>query len=167
MPITSYSDILDGPGLYEGQLVSTEGAIIRTGFNADSSILVFGRALVKGTGDKDLLLPVDANSVFQGIALACNSFEKRDGLSLNADGDMGYPLKYPVNLLIRGVVAVKVQQDVTPTSNVFWIHTPSGSERKGQFRANANTDKAVQLPGARFLRSASAGTIVPLAINLT
>jgi hypothetical protein len=167
MPITSYTDLLDGASLYEGQIANLESAIVRTGINADTTnnIIVFGRAVVKGTGDKDLLLPVDANSVFQGIAVATDVFEKRPSYSLNSDNDFGYPLQYVMSYLIRGVIGVKVESNVNPTSPVFWIHTPS-SGRKGQFRADANTAKAVQITNARFLKTGLVGNVVPLSINL-
>jgi hypothetical protein len=168
MPITNYSDLLDGDKLYEGQIASIETAVIRTGVNADSTntILVFGRALVKGTGDRDLILPVDANSVLTGIAIATDTFEKRTGYSLNADNDMGYPLYQPVSYLVRGVIGVKVVQNVTPSSAVYWIHNPQTGQRKGQFRADADTNRAVQITNARFLRSGIAGSVVPVSINL-
>jgi hypothetical protein len=168
MPITNYSDLLDSASLYEGQIANLESAVIRTGVNADSTnnILVFGRALVKGSGDKDLILPVDANSVIMGIAVATDTFEKRSGFSINSDGDMGYPLNWTVSYLVRGIVGVKVVQAVTPASTVFWIHTPQTGQRKGHFRADADTNRAVQITNARFLKSGVAGSVVPLSINL-
>ncbi len=168
MPITNYTDLLDGAPLYEGQIANLELAIIRTGVNADSTngILTFGRALVKGTGDKDLILPVDANSVLMGIAVATDTFEKRSSFSINSDGDLGYPLYWAVSYLVRGIIGVKVQQNVTPASAVYWIHTPQTGQRKGQFRADADTNRAVQITNARFLKSGTAGSVVPLSINL-
>ncbi|MCC5636315.1 hypothetical protein LC593_10685 [Nostoc sp. CHAB 5844] len=168
MPITNYTDLLDGASLYEGQIANLELAIIRTGVNADATngILTFGRALVKGAGDKDLILPMDANSLLIGIAIASDTFEKRSGFSINGDGDLGYPLNWAVSYLVRGVIGVKVVQNVTPASPVFWIHTPQSGQRKGQFRADADTNRAVQITNARFMKSGTAGSVVPLSINL-
>ena len=168
MPITNYSDLLDGDRLYEGQIANLELAIIRTGVNADSTnnILTFGRAIAKGTGDKDLILPVDANSILMGITVATDTFEKRSGFSINSDGDLGYPLNWPVSYLVRGIIGVKIQQNVTPASAVYWIHTPQAGQRKGQFRADADTNRAVQITNARFMKSGTAGSVVPLSINL-
>ncbi|MCC5644782.1 hypothetical protein LC607_17920 [Nostoc sp. CHAB 5824] len=169
MPITNnYSDLLDGPCLYEGQLATTELAIVRTGINADSTngILTFGRAIVQTTGDKNVILPVDANSILMGIAIAADTFEKRSGFSINGDGDLGYPLNWPVSYLVRGVIGVKIQQNVTTASAVYWIHTPQTGQRKGQFRADADTNRAVLIPNARFTKSGVAGSVVPLSINL-
>jgi hypothetical protein len=169
MPITNYSDLLDGDKLYEGQVTSLESVVVRTGVNGDSTnnILIFGRALAKGSGDRDLILPVDANSILTGIAIATDTFEKRSGYSLNSDSDMGYPLYQPVSYLVRGVIGVKVVQSVTPASPVFWIHNPQTGQRKGQFRADADTNRAVQITNARFMRSGVAGSVVPLSIICT
>lgn len=166
MPINNYSDMLDGERLFEGQIANLEDAVVRTGLNTDTTQLIFGRALVKGTGDKDLLLPVDANSLLMGIAVATDVFEKRAGLSLNSDNDMGYPLLWTVSYLVRGVIGVKVVQNVSPNSQVWYVHTPQAGQRKGQFRTDIDTNRALQIPNARFLRSGLAGSVVPLSINL-
>lgn len=166
MPITNYSDMLDGERLYEGQIANLEDAVVRTGINADTTQLIFGRALCKGTGDKDLILPVDANSSLMGIAVASDTFEKRANFSLNSDNDMGFPLLWTVAYLVRGVIGVKLAQNVTPASPVWFIHTPNTGQRKGQFRADIDTNRAIQIPNARYLRSGVAGSVVPLSINL-
>ena len=166
MPQTNYADMSDGALYYEGQLIYAEPGYIFTGFNADTVVLTFGRAVVKGTGDKDLLLPVDANSLLMGIAYHTDIFEKREGFSLDADGDMGYPLDYTVSYVKRGTVAVKIDGNVTAGQSAFWRHTAAGAERKGVFRADADTADAVQIPQSKFLESGVAGDIVPLSINL-
>lgn len=165
MPQTSYADLIDGDLLYEGCLATTEAADIRSGFQTDSVIMPFGRGLVKGAGDRDLLLPVDANSVFMGIAYAIQ-IEKRTGYSLDADGLMGYPLRYTVSYVRKGIVGVRVTENVTPTSPVYLIHTPSGGARKGNFRATATGAILIPATQAQFTRSGLAGTVVPLAIDL-
>lgn len=166
MPISDYSDLLDGQKYYEGQLIFAEPAYIFTGINADSVILPFGRALVKGTGDMDLILPVNGSSVLMGIAFLSDTFEKRTGYSLDADGNFGYPLKNVVSYIKRGTVAVKVDSAVVAGAPAFWRHTAAGAERKGTFRADADTSDAVQIPQSRFMASAASGSIVPLSINL-
>lgn len=167
MPISNYADLIETP-LYEGQIATTEAVVVRTGINADATnqILTFGRAVCKGAGDKDLILPVDANSIFLGIAVATDTIEKRTGFSLNADNDMGWPYQWVMSYLVRGVIGVKVQQNVNPASPVFWIHTPQTGQRKGQFRADADTNRAVQISSARFMATGIAGSVVPLSINL-
>lgn len=167
MPISNNLDLLDGDLLYEGQVTRGSRWEMRTGFNADTEVLVFGRAVVFGTAnDGDLLLPANGTAILAGISAAIDSIEKRENYSLNADGDMGFPIRNPATYLVDGVIGVKVWQAITQSSPVFYIHTPTGAQRKGQFRADAGSGSAVQIVNARFLRSAPAGAIVPLAINL-
>lgn len=165
MPITEYSDLTELEGLYEGQIANTEPSVVRSGINAEEGILFFGRAVVKGTADDDLLLPVDGDSIILGVAVATDTFEKRDGYSLSS-GLMGYPENYPASYLIRGVIGVKVNVVVTPASPVFVVHTAFADNAVGTFRADAGTAQAVQLTSARYLKSGAAGAVVPLSINL-
>lgn len=167
MPINEYSDLTELEGLYEGQIATTEPSVVRSGINSEASaIIVFGRAVVQGTGDTDLLLPEDANSILLGIAVATDIFEKRSGYSLDGNGDMGYPVDYPVSYLIRGVIGVKVNEAVTPAADVFFVHTAFTDNAVGTFRTDAGTAQAVQIATARFLKSGAAGSVVPLSINL-
>ncbi|MEO1208289.1 MAG: hypothetical protein AAFX78_01985 [Cyanobacteria bacterium J06638_20] len=171
MPINQTSWDLDSD-LYEGQILSSPAdTVIYTGINADSVIVPFGRMGCLGTGGESdrlpIILPVDANSKPMGIiARSPNTFEQREGYSIDANGDMGYPLKRELGYMVRGVIAVYVDEAVAVTDDVFWIHTAYTGAKKGQFRTDANTDKAVQLTGAQWRRPATAGTLVPLAINL-
>ena len=166
MPQTTYTDLSAGSLYYEGQLIYAEPGFIFTGFNTDTVVLTFGRALVKGTGDMDLRLPVNGSSILMGIAYHTDIFEKRLGYSLDADGNMGYPIDHTVSYVKRGTVAVRIDGTVTAGQAAFWRHTAAGAERKGTFRADADTSDAVQIPQSRFLKSGVAGDIVPLSINL-
>jgi hypothetical protein len=167
MPITDLKDLLDGDRLYEGQLLYPKDADIWAADNEDTQILVFGRLLVWGAAEEGVLLPVDANSIPAGIAMATDTIEKRSGYSLNADNDMGYPLKHRVSLVRRGVIGVKVVQAVTKNSSPFWIHNPQTGQRKGHFRADLDTNRAVLLPNARFIRAGAINTVVPLEFDFT
>ena len=173
MPIEQYGDVIDDTNnVFEGQLVYPERAEVRTGINSDAVILPFGRAVALGAdGDGDGtrlpgLLPVDANSVLIGVLVQSNMFEKLPNFSIDADGNMGYPLSYEFSYCVDGVIGVYTTVAVTPDDPVFWIHTPTATERKGQFRNDANTNRAVQVANARFLKSAAADTVVPLSIKI-
>lgn len=170
MPPISYDD---SPGTYyEGQIVyPLEDNIIRTGINFDSVILPFGRLACldeTATGDGTrlpIILPDDANAIPRGILVKTDTFEKREGYSLNAEGDMGYPLNHQLAYMVKGTIAVYTDVAITPDDDVFWIHTAYTGAKVGQFRNDANTDKAVQLTGAKWLALGGPG-IVPLSIDL-
>lgn len=164
MPITNYGKISDTP-FYEGKVATLEPSVIRSGTNEETVPLVYGRAVCKGTADDGLIYPADADSQFYGIAKS-TELDRRADFTLNADGDMGYPPKHVVSYLIRGVIAVKVTVAVTAGDPVFWIHDPGVGEKIGQFRNDANTAAAVQIPGAKFLESGDAGAVVKVSINL-
>lgn len=171
MPIIQSDWDLDST-LMEGQILSgLNDSVIYTGINADSVVVPFGRlaCLAASGGDGDrlpVILPADANSKPLGILVRATNFETRPGYSLDAAGDLGYPLNYEVSYMVRGVIGVYVDEAVEVTDNVFWIHTAYTGAKKGQFRTDANTDKAVQLTGAKWRRAGAAGSVVPLAINL-
>lgn len=168
MPLTDSKDLLDGDRLFEGQLLYPKDSDIWAADNEDSVILVFGRLLAWGATEQGVLLPVDANSAPAGIAMATDTIEKRLGYSLNTDGDMGYPLKHRVSLVRKGVIGVRVVQAVTRSSPPFWIHNPQTGQRKGQFRADADTNRAVSMANvARFIRAAAPNTVVPLEFDFT
>lgn len=166
MPVTSYADMSAGDIYYEGQLVFAEPGFTFTGINADTVVLTFGRALVKGVGDRDLLLPVNGSSILMGIAYHTDIFEKRPGYSLDADNLMGYPIDHTVSYVKRGTVAVRIDGPVTAGQPGWWRHVAAGAERRGVWRADADTSDAVQVPQSRFMRSGVAGQVVPLSINL-
>jgi hypothetical protein len=178
MPITSYQNVLDGPLLYEGQIKYTEDTIVRTGYNSETdAIIPFGRAVAKGaatTGSTsaklDLINQADANSVIVGISVLTHTLMKitgtpgtDEGVSV-VGGVMGWPVAYPVSYLVRGVIGVRVAEAVTPTSDVFAVHTASSGIVVGSFRTD-NTN-AVQIAGAKFLGYGAQDDIVPLSINL-
>jgi hypothetical protein len=164
MPFGSYNDITDGDLGYEGKPATAEPVKIRSGFNTTNAILPYGRAVVKaGTSDKGVALPSAAGQVLLGISYAIE-LEKRVGYSVNADGDMGTPIDYEMSFINEGTVFVKVSEAVSPTDPVYYIHTPAGPERAGQWKKSATG--ATQVLNARFTKSGAAGSVVPLAITL-
>lgn len=170
MPIFNYGDLTDRK-LFEGQYADLmDDPEARTGINADTQIIIFGRGVVQGSGDKDVLLPSSASDTFLGIALYTETFEKRaDGTNqyLNSidptTGKMGYPLKHEVAYVVDGAVGVLIDGPVTPKSPVY-CRFAGGA--KGVFRADADTSNAFLVNRARFLKSGVAGDVVPLSIEL-
>lgn len=167
----AYNDLTDGELRYEGQIAQTQDTVTRTGLNTSGAILPFGRAVVQdaANNDRELLgveLPVDANSVILGIAVKTDALEKRTGYTLTADGEMGWPAAHEMTYLVKGVIGVRVRQAVTTDDPVYFIHTADTGENVGEFRIDANTDAAVQITNARWLRDTPNDGIAPLAIDL-
>lgn len=98
--------------------------------------------------------------VFQGVSLLPAREQSLAGVVEYADTEA-------VNVVIKGRMWVKVEEAVTPASNVYVRHTASGANVPGGFRASADTDKAFQVTsGARYLTSASAGGLAVLELNM-
>jgi hypothetical protein len=169
MPLRDFKDLGDAAfQLFEGQIARTEDVIIRSGSNADTVIIRFGRWVCRGSNDGDLLLPVDANSVILGIAVETQAIERRAGINVDADGNIGYAprtlMPMRIGYLVRGVIGVLVDGNVVEGQQGHARHTAPGA--KGVSRGDADTAKAIAVPGTRFLRSGNAGSVVPLSINL-
>ncbi|MEM8602635.1 MAG: hypothetical protein AAGF24_02205 [Cyanobacteria bacterium P01_H01_bin.121] len=160
MPILNNDDILVS-GSYEGLIVNPLTAETRGAefFNEDTVVIPSGRCVCQGAADTGLILPVDANSVPRGIAMLPVGIEKRDGYSLDAVGDFGWPVDWPMPMFVRGDILVYYDEAVTPADNVFMIHTAYTGAKVGQFRTDANTDKAIQIVHARPLESGGPGLV--------
>jgi hypothetical protein len=164
MPFSNYNDLIDGDLGYEGKTASNEPVKIRSGFNVTNAILPYGRAVVKGgTFDDGVALPTGAAQTLLGVSYAVE-LEKRVGYSVNTDGDMGTPIDYELSYMNEGTIFVKVTEAVAVTDPVYYIHTPTGGERAGQWKKTATG--ATLVASARFLKSGAAGSVVPLAIQL-
>lgn len=168
MPITNYNDLIDGE-YHEGQLIYANENDVLTGYNdTASTILIGGRGVTVGSGHSAGSLPllelVNGSSLLWAVIVAPTmTVEKRTGYSIDANGDYGWPVDYnAVPYILRGIIAVKVTTDVLVTDTPHCIHTADPGEAKGQWRANANTNKATASSRSRFLRPGSAGTVVPL-----
>ena len=168
MPITSHTNLIDGQLYYPGQIVkATPEASILTGINAEASTVIpFGFGVVKGTSDDDLILPVDANSVFRGVAVIQN-IEKRASYSLDASSRFGCPVDHELAFAIQGVIAVYVDQTVTQGGAVYLRHTANSSV-VGTFRADADTANALLISGAKWGASVTVSSglgIAPVILN--
>lgn len=177
MAITTYSDI-SAAGLIEGMIYSEPGATVcLTGFNAETSAIIpAGFAVVRAAtsvAEMDrtsipLELPADSGDTFAGFAVLPKGLEKRTGYSLNSDSRFGYPIDYEVAYMVKGIIAVPVDDTVAYGDPVFWRHTAAGDERVGMFRMDADTADAVQIGSidtCRFI-SEAVGTAASPAIAL-
>ena len=84
----------------------------------------------------------------------------------NAEGVAMYKSGDAVSTLIKGRLFVRVEDPVTPASNVFVRHVPVAGKEVGVFTGTQIDDQTYAVSGARFLTTAKAGEISILDINL-
>lgn len=163
MPQTNYQIYMDRG--FEGDVITAEPRHTRTGINSGVVAIPFGRIVVKGTGDQDCVLPSATAGIVQGVTTKTEVYEKD-----YTTGIPSYLPKKSVNILQKGTVLMQVEAAVTAGGSVFFRHTANGSpatfEGIGKVRANADTAKADQLVGAKFLEAGVAGAFVRVALNL-
>jgi hypothetical protein len=164
MGITNYGDLARG---YEGQIARTEDYTVRSGFNADTKIIPFGRVVVRGTGssgtDVALALPSATGQEFMGIAVKTDVHEKNEK-TVDANGDLGYELKRPMGRIVEGLFYGYVEEAVTTTDTVYFRHTLNGTpgayERIGRYRNDADTAKCDAAPRLKFREAAGPGLVL-------
>jgi len=175
MPITDYTDVSNTP-LILGQMGNVEPKELRTALNDSAVVIPFGFGIVyKASGNPVRVeLPVDANSVFLGVAQYVPQFESRASYSLNADSRYGVPLDETFAYVVKGIVAVLVETAVTEGSTAVHLRTTSGvtgDERSGIFRASQDSTDTLSVSNARWMSSvttasAASPQLALLSLNL-
>ncbi len=100
----------------------------------------------------------DVTDHFRGIAI-------KDETRLSGDG---YEVGDPLCLVTRGQVWVPVEETVSPDDPVYCRFEAGAGPLTvlGKFRKDADTDKAAQVPGARYLKMNAAASLALVEINL-
>ncbi len=119
----------------------------------------FGRAVVRGTADRQAKLVSGSSDKFLGVSLRIVGVENPLGGELTKYDD-----KEPASVLRKGYVWVVTEQAVVPGDDVYYRHTAPGSEKLGQFRKDADTSNATQLANATFETTAEAGKLAVIRI---
>jgi len=155
---TTYSEEIDAA--HEGQRVEF------TLFNVDSkaaegSDIAAGRAVVRGTGDKQCKLPSATGQAFLGVT------EYTSAGLVQANGDHVYEEKREVNFVDYGKIWVYTEQAVVPGDSVFFRHTADTAPLDviGRFRKDTSGGDADQIVGATFETTGAAGDLVQIKIN--
>ena len=167
MPITDYS-LAQSPGIPGSIATGIKSCSVRSKTNASGGVLAFGRAVVQGTGDQDVILPAAAKTSLVGIAVRSYIYEDAE----TADGAEGYGDKREIEVLVQGDIWVETEVAVAPGDAVsFRILAKGGNTIVGKFNktvdANADpADTAVLIPNARWLSTTSGAGIAKLQINL-
>lgn len=164
MPQTTYSDER-GLALL-GALVDSGPNEIVTRFSA--AAIPFGRFVSKASGDDSkVALPaatgdVTGQGALQGVAIRTQAIQTDLSVPLAQ-----YAAKDAINVLKDGRVYMYAEQTVTPTDPVFVRFTANGATGLvGQVRKDADTARAVQFTGARYVSSADAGDLVAVEFSI-
>jgi hypothetical protein len=161
MPITTNADLLDKPSAYLGTNPFPLKEVDDWSVDAQGNVIIpFGFGVVKGAGE-GATLPVDANSVFLGWAVAVE-LEKRVGYSVDSQGFYGYPLLHRMSIRRRGPIMVRTVQAVSADDPVFLIHTPNSGQRAGMVRRDADTNRATRAGAWLFADAAPANSDVAI-----
>jgi len=165
MPITDYS-LAQTPGIPGAIASGINSFATRSKTNASGGVLAFGRAVVQGTGDQDVILPAANKTSLVGIAVRSYIYEEAE----TADGAEGYASKREIDVLVQGDIWVETEVAVAPGDPVFFRTATGTATVVGKFLKTADTistvDKAVAITNARWLSSTTGAGIAKLQINL-
>lgn len=133
--------------------------------HANGEPMPAGIAVTRGTADNECRNMVDASSVVIGVTMFDHSYSQP--LTIGATGEALFPPDSVIGILRDGEIWVRVEEAVTPASDVYVRHTASGANTQiGAFRATTDSSTAVALTSARFKSSASAGGLARLSLKI-
>lgn len=145
---------------YEGQRIDFQLVNI-TSKTIEGANVAFGRAVVRGTGDEQVVLPSAAGEDFMGIT------EYTSAGLVQVDGSHEYEVNREANILDLGPIYVYTETAVVPGDSVFFRHTAGIAplDIVGRFRNDADTANADQIPGATFESTTAAGGIAKIKLT--
>ena len=125
----------------------------------------FGLFVARDNADGRVKLPTTSDEVINGKGIALADFASE---SINNGQAAGYPLKSAVSVMRQGRVWVEVEENVVEGDPVFarYADGSGGKVQKGALRKSADTSTAAQVPGAKFITTASAGGIAQVELNM-
>lgn len=148
----------------------TKDALSKVSEEASAEI-PFGRMVKAGTDAKDVKLMTATNNKLVGISMFNQCYAKPQEL-----GDLGMKPKMVFNVLNKGRIFVRVEDAVTPASEVHVRaitggtngYGASGAESAGAFRGTADSTDTIDISAfAKFMGAAAAGELVELEIDMT
>jgi hypothetical protein len=150
--------------LLEGQLSDIRDNTIGTYVNETNAVLAFGNVVVfnsAGTVANSAKTIASASDIVQGVNVLTYVDEK----AVDANSRPGVKDEQVLNVANEGAVAVFVHGSVTPATAVRVIHTVSGVQYPGQFRAAALAGKTAVLTNARYLTSVTGSGLAIVELN--
>ena len=156
-------------GLEDGQKILVANASPSTDLNGEHFITViddgsfsFVTAAGDNTGTLDYSVPAFTQKDIAGIVVKPVTGGRAKRFS---DGYLKYSLNDVMTILQEGDVAVELGGTVSAGDDAFYVNTPGGASQQYTWRNDADTDKAVQVPG-RFMQAGVSGDIVMMRFNL-
>lgn len=155
------------PDLYEGDIPVTGYLTEKvSGLNAMTAIIPFGRGVYRdaastGMGEKNLLrLPSAAGQVIRGVALSTAAIARVPGVTVDNNGDLGYPAKGSdyfrlMSIITRGVIAVRAIESVAVGDPVTCVITAGANQ--GVFGKTTSASQIVCPTTWEWIKGASAG----------
>ena len=142
---------------------------VATTANVTGNPVPFGRGLARGSVADVAVLPSVTGFTIEGVSIArARARPKDNSVSPPVTGEADYKAADAVNVLRKGRIWVRPEDAVTVASDVYVRHTQGSNplHTVGRFRKDADSAKADQWVGARWLTAAAGGEIAVLEINL-
>ena len=126
--------------------------------NVEGSAIGYGLGVVLGTADDQCILPSTATGTFLGV-----TERTLDGVA-NSDNESEYARYTSANIIRTGRVWVECEDGCVFGDRVFMRYTAGATESLGAFRTDDDSGDAVEIPGARWESTATAGNIAVLKL---
>ena len=150
--------------LLEGQLSDIRDNTIGTYVNETGAVLAFGNVVMYNSAGTVANSAITISGA-AGSVLGVNVLTYVDETAVDANSRPGVKNTQACNVANEGAVAVYVHGAVNPSTPVRVIHTASGSEYAGQFRAAAVSGRTAVLSNARYLTSTTGNGLAVLELN--
>lgn len=160
MPQTDYS--YQPTAAIAGQLTHSGTRDLRSRVNKSTVVVPYGRGVV-ASGEDGCALPSASTNTFIGVTARIYQYEDR----LDSTNNQGYGIDRDASILIKGCIAVEVEEAVSEGQPVFCRFAPSGGNTVlGRFRNDADTNTCLAVPSARWEKGTTGAGIAILELNL-
>lgn len=150
--------------LLEGQLSDIRDNTIGTYVNETGGVIAFGNVVAYASGGTVANSAKTIGGTGETV-VGVNVLTYVDETALDTNSRPGVKDNQVLNVANEGAVAVYVHGAVTPATPVRVIHSASGVEYAGQFRAAAASGRTAVLSNARYLTSTTGSGLAVVELN--
>ena len=150
--------------LLEGQLSDIRDNTIGTYVNETNAVIAFGNVVAYASGGtvaNSAKTLGDTGETVVGV----NILTYVDETALDSNSRPGVKDEQVMNVANEGAVAVYVHGSVNPSTAVRVIHSASGVEYAGQFRAASASGRTAVLSNARYLTAVTGSGLAIVELN--